>query len=57
MTKYQIHSTGVVHELEAATYVQDSNGLRFIGTDGVTLAIYSQFDWMRIAPVVAEPVV
>lgn len=57
MTKYQIHSTGVVHELEAAAYVQDSNGLRFIGTDGVTLAIYSQFDWMRIVPVVTEPVV
>lgn len=57
MTKYQIHSTGVVHELDAATYVIDSNGLRFIGTDGITLAIYSQFDWMRIAPVESAPVI
>lgn len=58
MTKYQIHATGQVHELEATTYVIDANGLRFVGADGVVVAIYSAFDWMRVAPAVAaDPVV
>jgi len=55
MTTYLVHSTGLQHEIEATTYVQDSNGLRFVGVDGVTVAQFFTVDWVRIKPV-AEPV-
>lgn len=54
MTQYQIRAVGEVHSIEAATYVIDSQGLRFVSADGVTVAIFTAFDWMRIAPAVVE---
>lgn len=48
MTKYQLLAAGEPHEIEAHTYVQDSNGLRFIGSDGVVVAIFTSFDWMKV---------
>jgi hypothetical protein len=53
MTMYQVHAAGIPHDIEAHTYVQDSNGLRFIGADGVIVAIFTSFDWMKVVkPVV-----
>lgn len=56
MTMYHVQSAGLggqLHEIVAHTYVQDSNGLRFIGDDGVVVAVFTQFDWMKLIP--AEP--
>jgi hypothetical protein len=57
MTMYHVQSSGLggqLHEIVAHTYVQDSNGLRFIGDYGVVVAVFTQFDWMKLIP--AEPV-
>lgn len=49
MTKYLIKTTdGTVHTIDAATYVQDSNGLRFVGEAGVTQGIFPVFEWMKV---------
>ncbi|MFP5338081.1 MAG: hypothetical protein ACLGIW_06255 [Gammaproteobacteria bacterium] len=48
MTMYQVQAQGVPHDIEAHTYVQDSSGLRFIGDDGVTVAIFTAFEWMKV---------
>ena len=56
MTKYQLLAAGEPHEIEAHTYVQDSSGLRFIGSDGVVVAIFTSFDWMKVVkPVEPAP--
>jgi hypothetical protein len=60
MTMYQVQAGGssltsaALHDIEAHTYVQDSSGLRFIGADGVTVAIFTSFDWMKVVKP-AEP--
>lgn len=54
MSKYNVHATNKEHDVEAHTYVIDSNGLRFIGADGVTVAVFTKFDWMKLIP--ADPV-
>ncbi len=54
MTKYEVHASGTPHEIEAHTYVQDSNGLRFIGSDGVVVAIFTSFDWMKVVKPVEQ---
>ncbi|WP_434456515.1 hypothetical protein JQR85_13580 [Stutzerimonas urumqiensis] len=48
MTMYRVQAQGAPHDIEAHTYVQDSDGLRFIGSDGVTVAIFTSFDWMKV---------
>lgn len=59
MTTYRVQSAGIggqLHELDAHTYVQDSSGLRFIGDDGVTVAIFTSFEWMKVVkPVEPTP--
>jgi hypothetical protein len=58
VTTYQVHAVGIPHDIEAHTYVQDSNGLRFIGADGVVVAIFTSFDWMKVVkPVEQTPTV
>lgn len=54
MTKYEVHASGMPHEIVAHTYVQDSNGLRFIGSDGVVVAIFTSFDWMKVVKPVEQ---
>jgi hypothetical protein len=53
LTKYIVHATGIEHEITAHTYVNGSDGLRFVGSDGVTVAIFTTFDWMKLVPVTA----
>jgi len=59
MTMYHVQSAGLggqLHEIDAHTYVQDSNGLRFIGADGVVVAIFTSFEWMKVVkPVEPTP--
>jgi hypothetical protein len=56
MTTYAIKtSDSQVHTVEAATYVIDSQGLRFVGDQGVTQAIFTSFDWMMVRQTVAAP--
>lgn len=54
MTQYQVRAVCSVHSIDATTYVIDAQGLRFVSADGVTVAIFTAFDWMRIAPAVVE---
>jgi len=45
-----VHAIGVEHEITAHTYTLGSDGLKFIGSDGVTVAIFTSFDWMKLIP-------
>ncbi|MHC8403602.1 hypothetical protein [Pseudomonas sp. TMB3-21] len=50
MTKYLIKThDGVVHTINAATYVQDSLGLRFVGDAGATQGLFPFFEWMKVS--------
>jgi len=48
MSTYIVHAIGVEHEIAAHTYTLGSDGLKFIGSDGVTVAIFISFDWMKL---------
>ncbi len=56
MIKYHIKSAGEIHEVMAATFVQGDD-LRLIGDGGSVVAIFGSFDWLKVVPVVAVPVV
>ncbi|WP_312388571.1 hypothetical protein [Stutzerimonas nitrititolerans] len=53
MSTYEVHAVGMVHDVTAHTYTIGSEGLKFIGSDGVTVAIFTTFDWMKLVPVTA----
>jgi len=48
MSTYIVHAIGVEHEITAHTYTLGSEGLKFIGSDGVTVAIFITFDWLKL---------
>lgn len=48
MSTFIVHAIGVEHQITAHTYTLGSDGLRFIGSDGVTVAIFTSFDWMKL---------
>lgn len=48
MSTYQVHAVNQLHEVTATTYTLGSDGLKFIGSDGVTVAIFTTFDWMKL---------
>lgn len=50
MSTYIVHAIGVEHEITAHTYTLGSEGLKFIGSDGVTVAIFITFDWLKLVP-------
>lgn len=56
MIKYNVKSAGEVHEVMASTFVQ-GNDLRLIGEGGAVVAIFGSFEWLKVVPVVAAPVV
>ncbi|MFP5339893.1 MAG: hypothetical protein ACLGIW_15620 [Gammaproteobacteria bacterium] len=49
MSTFIVHAIGIEHEITAHTYTLGSDGLKFIGSDGVTVAIFTSFDWMKLA--------
>ena len=53
MSAYQVHAVGMIHDVTAHTYTIGSDGLKFIGSDGVTVAIFTTFDWMKLISVTA----
>jgi hypothetical protein len=53
MSTYEVHAVGMIHQVTAHTYTIGSDGLKFIGADGVTVAIFTVFDWMKLVPVTA----
>lgn len=54
MNKYQVLSAGDIHTLEAVTFTQGPE-LRFIGEGGTIVAIFSQFDWLKVVPAETAP--
>ncbi|MHC8321215.1 hypothetical protein ACYZT4_11020 [Pseudomonas sp. GB2N2] len=49
MTNYLIKTRdGELHLVTASTYVQDANGLRFVGDAGTTRGLFPQFEWMKV---------
>ena len=50
MSTYEVHAVGMIHQVTAHTYTIGSDGLKFIGSDGVTVAIFTTFDWMKLVP-------
>ncbi len=50
MSTFIVHAIGGEHEITAHTYTLGSEGLKFIGSDGVTVAIFITFDWLKLVP-------
>lgn len=48
MSTFIVHAIGIEHEITAHTYTLGSDGLKFIGSDGVTVAIFTSFDLMKL---------
>jgi len=56
MIKYQIKSTGEIHEVRAVTFVQGAD-LRLIGEGGSVVAIFASFEWLKVIPAESAPAV
>lgn len=55
MTQYEVSTPdGVLHTIEAATHVRDSNGLTLLIDGGKSVAMFPVFNWMRVQSVVAD---
>ncbi|MDH0042445.1 hypothetical protein [Pseudomonas juntendi] len=55
MSQYEVSTPdGVLHNIEAATHVRDSNGLTLLVDGGKAVAMFPVFNWMRLVTVVLD---
>lgn len=54
MTRYQVRTDDMVHTVDAVTFTQ-GGGLRFFGEQGVIVAIFTSFYWLKLVPEEEKP--